>query len=102
MYGTSRSAANFLLAACLIGVATAGCSHPEEAAAGPQKETAGQSVTGSVTLSNKDRTAFKGAPMPADAQAKMVQWIQSHSANSSGASHAAIPAALQRATTPGK
>jgi len=59
--GTARSAANFLLAACLIGVATAGCSHPEEAAAGPQKETAGQSVTGSVTLSNKDRTAFNRA-----------------------------------------
>jgi len=101
MYGTSRSAANFLLAACLIGVATAGCSHPEEAAAGPQKETAGQSVTGSVTLSNKDRTAFKGAPMPPEAQAKMAEWLRTHSGNS-GNSGGASQAALKGATTPGK
>lgn len=108
--GAAKSAANFLLAACLIGVAIAGCSHPDEAAAGSQKDSTGQSVsvTGSATLSNKDRAAFQGAPMPADARQKMVQWIQSHSANSGnsgnsgGASRAAIPASLQRATAPGK
>jgi len=117
MHGTSKGTAGSLLSACLIGVsisigigisvATAGCSHPE-AAAGPQKEPTGQSVTGSTTLSNKDRAAFTGAPMPAEARQKMVQWIQSHSANSGssgssgGASQAPLPPSLQGVTAPGK